>query len=626
MRKLLAKAFLLAFAAVLLAASPVYAVDVVVEGQQVVFEGQGPAVVSGRIFVPVRGVFEMLGFAVEWEEDTQTAVISNDAHTIRIPIGSSGVTVNGVEYELDVPAAIIGGSAMAPATMCLQALGLYVFWDTPAGTVFVSSQPTVQPEPEPTRDLIVALQSLAISMDPIQSNDTASAINNNMLFSSLVTMDPDTFEVYPALAINWSQPTADTVHMELRRGVTFHNGTPLTSADVKFSLERAGRAWEVEPIIGMIDTVEIIDDYNFIIHLDFPFAPILRHLAHVTASILSVEYFDRVGPQTFAENPIGTGPFVFDHVVISQRVEMRRNDNYWGQVPQIDTLTFRAMPDQHGRLIAVQTGAAHIAEGIAPAGFIDAQGSPDVTLMRRMNLSTNYIGFNTRAPHLDNPLVRQAINYMVDVNAIVEHVLMGFGAPVSGPIANITWGYYGVAPFNVNIDRAKELMAQAGLEDGFSTTIWYNVPNPQRQMIAEMVQYWLAEINIDVVIIGVEWGHYLDATAAGEHDMFILAWVSVTGDADYGLFPLFHSAMFGAAGNRTFWSTPETDRLLDEGRETTDPARRLEIYREIQLIIRDEAPWVFLNQGETLMAASPDIGGFAISPWGHHNFATVYFR
>jgi len=474
-------------------------------------------------------------------------------------------------------------------------------------------------------DLVVAVGALAVSMDPIVSNDSASALNNNMLFSTLVNMNEDTFEVEPALAVSWEMPDAATVNMTLREGVVFHNGDPLTAHDVKFSLERAGAAPEVEPIVGMINNVTVIDDLNFTIHLDFPFAPILRHLAHTTTGIVPADHVNAVGEAAFADHPIGTGPFAFSSITLGDRVEMVRNDNYWGDVPRVDTLTFRMIPDQSGRLIAVETGEVHIADALAPADISVAEASPNVTLERRMNLSTNYVGFNTQRPYLDNPLVRQAINYAIDGHAIVDLVLMGTGAPANGPIANIVWGYHSVEPFNVNIDRARELMAEAGLEDGFSTTIWYNIPNAQRQAIAEMVQFALQQLNIEVEVIGIEWAQYLEATSAGEHDMFILGWVSVTGDADYGLFPLFHSSQFGSAGNRTFWSTPEMDALLEAGRLATEDNERLAIYAEAQQILRDEAPWIFLNQGETLMATAPNLQNFTIAPWGHHNFAKVWF-
>jgi peptide/nickel transport system substrate-binding protein len=436
--------------------------------------------------------------------------------------------------------------------------------------------------------LIIAVQSLAVSMDPIQRNDSASALNNNMLFSTLVDMDEDTFEVLPALAVAWEMLDAATVQMELRQGVTFHNGDRLTAHDVQFSLERAGVSPEVEPIVGMIDYVTVIDDYNFILHLEYAFAPILRHLAHTAVGIVPRDHMLAVGEDAFAEHPIGTGAFAFDHQVIGDSVHMVRNDSYWGSVPSIQTLTFRNIPDQQGRLIAVETGEVHVADAIAPIDFARAEATPGVNALRRMNLSTNYVGFNTRQPYLDNPLVRQAINYMIDGAAIVEHVLMGFGAPANGPIANIVWGYYPVAPFTVNFDRAQELMIEAGLEDGFSTTIWYNIPN-------------------------------------FEHDMFLLGWVSVVGDLDYALHPLFHSDHFGPGGNRFGLASDRLDDLLDRARVETNPATRSQLYADAMILLDEYLPMALLNQGENLVLRHNSVGGFVINPAGHFNFANVYF-
>ena len=144
--------------------------------------------------------------------------------------------------------------------------------------------------------------------------------------------------------------------------------------------------------------------------------------------------------------------------------------------------------------------------------------------------------------------------------------------------------------------------------------------------IAEIVQNQLRAVNINAEVQVVEWGSYLDGTAAGEHDMFILGWVTVTGDPDYGLYPLFHSSQMGAAGNRTFYSNPRVDELLDIGRKSVDPDVREEAYMEVQQIIRDEAPWIFTWAGEDLAGVRSNVKGFQQHPAGHHKIFTVYFE
>ncbi|MCL2415281.1 MAG: ABC transporter substrate-binding protein [Defluviitaleaceae bacterium] len=481
--------------------------------------------------------------------------------------------------------------------------------------------------------LTMAMSNLGVNYDPIQTNDSASSFIHTQIFSTLTRLDYDTFEPLPHLAISWDMPDPQTVHMQIRDDVFFQNGDRLTARDVQFSLERAADSAHVQAVTGPISHVTVHDDFNFTIHLEIPFMPILRHLAHGASSILPMDYMNEIGEENFPDAPIGSGPFQLTEIVLGDRLEFIRNENYFGDVPLIETATLRLVPDQPSRLIEVTSGHADIGEGIAPADIPIAEGDPGVTLMRRFNLSTNYVGFNARSPHIDNPLVRQAINYALDNQLFVDTVLLGAGAVIDGPIAPIVWGFSQQEPFGTNFDRARELLIQAGYDPdpapgkpvAFSTTIWYNIPNAQRQQIAEMVSFALAQLNIEVEVIGIEWAQYLDGTAAGDHDMFILGWVSVTGDADYGLYPLFHSSMFGTAGNRTFWATDELDALLDQQRETVDENARLQLLDQIQGIIRNEAPWIFLNQGETLLATRSNLRGLTLNPSGSHRLDTIWF-
>jgi peptide/nickel transport system substrate-binding protein len=473
-------------------------------------------------------------------------------------------------------------------------------------------------------NVVFAVGSLQVSLDPIKSNDSATAMVSKQLYDTLLAQDYITFEVYPNLAVEWDLPDAQTVNMRIRDDVYFHNGDKLTAHDVAFSLERAGASPQVDPIVGMIESVTVHDDYNFTINLEIPFAPILRHLAHPAAAIVPMNHMNAVGEDAFAEHPIGSGPFSFVSHTIDVNTMLARNSNWWGGDVVPETLEFRRIPDQQGRLLAVEAGEVHVAEAVAPGDVARAEASSDVNMMRRFNLSTNYVGFNTQAPHISNPLVRQAINYALDTQAVVDMVFMGTSRPANGPISNLVWGFYDTGGFPTNLDRARELMVEAGYADGFSTTIWYNAENAQRQQIAEMVQFALLPLGIEVEVIGLAWGEYLDRVADGEHDMFLLGWVSVTGDADYGLYPLFHSDNYGAPGNRTFWSTPRSDELLMNGRMSVDPAERLEIYRELQILLHAEAPWIFINQGETLIATAANVNGFVIAPAGHHQFRNVW--
>ena len=475
--------------------------------------------------------------------------------------------------------------------------------------------------------------SMPVSLTPWGSNDSASSEVNKQIYSHLFVLDYNTFEVVPerGLAVEWDQPDAMTTNIRIREGVVFHNGQPLTAHDVAFSLRAGGESPHSEAFLGMIADAVAHDNYNLTVYTEMPFAPIIRHLAHTAAGIVPENVYTALGTDAFSDNPIGSGPFMFDSLHPGDRVELVGNPHYWGNVPVLERLIYQVVPDAGVRLAEVQAGTADIALAINPADVPVAEGSPYSQVIRRLNLSTTYIGFNATAPHISNPLVRQAINYAVDSRAIVDMVFMGTNAPVDGPLAPIVWGFSPQEPFDVNLERARELLIEAGYNPnpgepgGFSTTIWYNIPNQQREQIAEMVAFTLASLNIQAEVVGMEWASYLQETEQGNHDMFILGWVSVTGDADYGLFPTFHSSNFGPGGNRTFWYFPALDALLEEGRSEVDPSRRLEIYAEAQRMIRDNAPWIFLAQGETLIAANPNLRGFVINPAGHHAYAPAWF-
>lgn len=509
-----------------------------------------------------------------------------------------------------------GGAANTPASPAP---------DTSGGTNTTTPGTGEAPQETAQTTLTVVVPSLAVSMDPPVSNDSASAEFSRQVHDTLFRQDYETFEVLPNLGVDWSMPDPQTLHVQIREGVTFHNGDPLTAEDVAFSLKRAAGFPDSSPILGMIRDTEALDDQNVAIYLEIPFAPITAHLAHPTSSIVPKKYVEEVGDDAYAQEPIGAGAFKFQNLVIGDRIEMVRNENYWGDVPQIETLIFRAVPDPSTRLIEVSSGTADVATAIAPADVEQAEKDNNVVLMRRLTMGTDYIWMNARQPYLENPLVRQAIQTAFDSEAVVGNVFMGLGALHHNPVPPGAFGYAPQPPFETDLNKARELLAEAGYPDGFSTTIWWNAPNVQRQQVAEMMQFTLGQIGIDVAIQTFEWGAYLAESDAGNHDMMIIGWTTVTGDADYALFPLFHSTSYGGAGNRGFWSTPELDALLEAGRSETDLVARAAIYAEAQAIIRAEAPVVMLRQGETPVAVSPKLRNFTLSPTLHHAYAPVWF-
>ena len=474
--------------------------------------------------------------------------------------------------------------------------------------------------------LTVAQGADAKTLDPQGSNDQPSSRITKQIYDTLFVQD-ENMVVHPGLAETYEIVEEGTVlNIKLREGVKFHNGEILTANDVKFTILRALDSPDVAHIVGPVTSVEVIDDLNLVITMEYAFAPILSHLSHTAISILNEKaVLEAEATGSYGQNPIGTGPYKFVSWTIGDNVKLTRNDEYYDTAAIVPNLVFRSIPEDSSRLLELEAGGVDIVYDIAPSDIERAETTEGMELVRSSNFSNSYIGFNTKKAPFDNVKVRQAINLALDMETIVEAVYYGSGQPAKGPMGEKVWAYNTeLKGYGYDVEAAKALLAEAGFQDGFTTTIWTN-ENPQRMQIAEIVQNQLGQIGITATVETVEWATYLDGTAAGEHDMFILGWVAVTGDPDYALYANFHSEAQGAAGNRTFYSNPTVDALLDEARVSADPAVREAAYKEVQQIIFDEAPWIFVQEGEDLTAIGSDVEGFVNNPAGHHVLKTVSF-
>lgn len=473
--------------------------------------------------------------------------------------------------------------------------------------------------------LRVANSAEAASLDPQGSNDTASARVHYQIYDTLVVQTED-LELVPGLATEWEQIDELTYEFTLREGVTFHNGEAFTADDVVFTLKRALTMGDIAHIVSMIDgdTIEAVSDYVVRLSTVEPNASLITHLAHGATGILNEEAVTE-GGEDYGQNPVGTGPFKFVNWQSGSEINLERNDDYWGEVAKVAGIQFKFIVETGPRLIELESGEVDIAYDIDPNDVQKVADNADLTLYRDSNLSTTYVGFNAgKEGPMGNVLVRQAINHAINMTDVVNTVYAGLGSPAFGPIGENVWGANtDLEPYAYDVDLAKELLAEAGYADGFSISLWTN-ENAQRRQIAAIIQNQLADIGIEVDVQVLEWATYLEETNKGEHDMFILGWTTVTADADYGLYALFHSSQHGSNGsNRTFYTNTRVDELLDLGRRTIDADDRLAAYYEAQELIRDDAPWIFTWNGENVSASSTSVTGFRQHPNGSHKLASV---
>jgi peptide/nickel transport system substrate-binding protein len=490
--------------------------------------------------------------------------------------------------------------------------------------------------------LIVGTAVEPRTLDLHGTNDVASAQITRQIFETLVLQD-EQMNIIPGLAHHWEQYNDRVWEFHLNDDVYFHNGAKMTAYDVEATFRRAAESAQVAAILGMIDvdTIEVVDELTIRVGTPEPFAPFLSHLAHSSASIMNADALAETTAEGASEDldanidrlPIGTGPFKLERDadwMSGDSIVLTRFDDYHAisasrNLPEFSRLTIRFISDASARLAALETGEIHMDLDPITDNFPRIETTDNLRLESVDGLRTEYLGMNNEHPYLGNPLVRQAINYAIDVETIVETIYQGHGAVGQTQLAANVFGYNpNIEGYPFDVDRALELMAEAGLEDGFSIVLHANTERQDRINIAQIIEQQLGAINIDVSIVTMEWAQLLTLLDEGNSDMFLLGWTTVTGDGDYGLYPLLHSSQHGPAGNYTLFTNAEVDRLLDAARSSIDVQERSDLYFEAQEILRMEAPWVVMLQERPSVVINENVVyNFVLNPIGTHYLGDI---
>lgn len=486
-------------------------------------------------------------------------------------------------------------------------------------------------------ELVIAKSSEVVSLDPAGSNDVPSSDVQANIYESLTQLDDD-MNVQPLLAESWDAVEEDVWEFTLKEGITFHDGSAFNADVVKANIERILDENIASPrkfLFEMVTDVEVVDEYTVRFTTEYPFAPLPAHLAHSGGSMVSLDVIEEdyaameegSDPGTVVnENPVGTGYFIFDEWKSGESIRVVRNEDYWGENALLDSVLYKIVSEDLTRVAELETGDSHISDPLSPSDFDQIDQSDGTFVHTQSSVSLSYIGFNMAKEPFDDVRVRQAISMAIDKEQIIEGIYEGFGVPAIGPIPPDVFGFDDSVPgLDYDVERAKELLAEAGYPDGFSTTIWTN-DSRERIDTAVNLQAQLKEIGIDLKIEEIEWGAYLAQTANGEHDMFILGWSTPTGDADYAMYALFHSNNFGEPGNRTFTADDKLDELLDLGRKTPGEEERLDIYAEAQELLVDLAPMIYIHHSEFLLGVRNEVKGLRQLPTQILQLQEVYLE
>lgn len=443
------------------------------------------------------------------------------------------------------------------------------------------------------------------------------------IYEPLFSMSEDGV-LEPLLAESIEATGETTYQIKLKEGISFSDGTPFNAEAVKANLDWVLNTDNAAPfrfllvVGGEEPQVEVVDEYTVEVTTSMPFAPLPAHLSHGALAMVSPAALEQ-GGDFLATNAIGTGPYVLETWNRAEQVVLSRNPDYWGEAPAIERLVFRVVPEAGARLVEIEAGTVDVAVRIPPADIARLEANPDINVEITPGLRTIYIFFNTQAEPFDDPLVRQAVNYAIDKQAIVESLFEGAARVSDAPFAPAIFGYDAQDPYSYDPDRARQLLAEAGIEEGTTVVLYHPTERyPQDALVADAVRAQLAEVGLNVELRTLEWTQYVPHVRRPleENDIqfAMLGWSTPTMDADYALFALFHSSEFPPGFNGAFFDNPEVDALLEEARSTLDAEARQAAYSEAIEIIWEQAPWLFLYSEIQVTAIRSGVDGFVVHP------------
>ncbi len=473
------------------------------------------------------------------------------------------------------------------------------------------------------KDTFVFAQGADItSLDPQIGKETSAITVTGNIFDTLVAYNSE-MEIVPSLAESWERVSDTSIKFALRQGVKFHNGDTMTADDVKFSIERAMKSPQVSYIVDFISSVEKVDDYTVIVNTKEPFAPLIAHLANPAIAIVpqKVVQADEKG---FALHPIGTGPYKFVEWKQGEYAKLEAFDDYFMGKPKTEYIIMKVVPENSQRIIALETGEVDAAYDILPNDISKVKENKDLTLMTTPSARCIYLSLNTKAKGpMSNPDVRHAIEYALDKETITKTALYGIGQAASCIIPPVAFGYNKERPVSeFNKDKAKELLKKAGYPDGFEITLWTD-DDQSRVELCQIVQSELAEIGIKVNMEVMEFGTLLSRLSEPDHPMVMEFWTTSTADANYTYYSLFYSGSSADAGNDAFYNNPDADKLIMDGRNSVDEAKRIATYNSLNEMLNKDLPYIPLYYTEMTVAASKKVAGFEINPMGYHRLNKV---
>ena len=490
----------------------------------------------------------------------------------------------------------------------------------------------------PKNVLVIGHVAELQTLDPAQSVTISDFRILANMYEGLLHYKDGSLEVEPGLATSWTvSPDGKTYTFKLREGVKFHDGTPFNADAVKFNLDRVTDKnhpyantgpFPFIFLLGPIERTEVIDPMTVAIHLSAPYAPMLTMLASAVGGLVGISpaAVMKYGKE-FSRHGGGTGPFKFKLWESSQRFVLEANKDYWGGAPKLDGLVFRPIIDENARVSEMLSGGTDLTIEVPPDNVANFKDPTKFTYYEQPGPHLWYLLLNTKEKPFDDKRVRQAANYAINKDAMVNQILKGTATVAAGPTpAAFTWAHDNeLKPYPYDPAKAKALLAEAGYPNGVDVTFYVTESGSGMLspiLMGTAIQADLQAVGIRAKIETYEWNTFLGKIIPGMEGKAQIAELSfMTQDPDMHPFLALRT---GAPVNSGYYSNKDVDALIDQGRAIADPAARAPVYKKMQAILYDDAPWVYIANWKQNAVAAANVKGYGLQPSFLTPFYTVH--
>jgi peptide/nickel transport system substrate-binding protein len=472
------------------------------------------------------------------------------------------------------------------------------------------------------KTLVMLIESSPTNLDPRVGLDGQSERIDNLIFDDLLERD-EHLNVKPGLAEKWEIRDPLTYVFHLHTGVKFHNGAPLTSRDVKWTFDSllSGKIRSTKSgAYKLVDHIEAPDDSTVVFHLKQPFATLLWNLSDGAIRIVPNGSLSEM-----SDHPVGSGPFRFVSAEPDKEVVLERNDEYWGEKTRVQRVRFAIVPDMTTRALELRKGSADIAiNSLTPDMVVTLQKEPRLGVLRSPGTVLQYMGFNYRDPILKDVRVRRALAYAIDREPMLQYLWRGFAQPAASILPPQSWAYSSDVPtYNYDPERARQLLDSAGYPAvggvRFHLMMKTSTDENTRLMVA-VLQQQLRQVQIQLDVRTYEFGTFFADISRGAFQFYSLRWIGGNEDPDIFEYA-FHSSKFTPNGaNRSFYSNPQVDALIDQGRTELDQAKRKQLYARLQRILAEDLPSINLWYLDNVLVHSQRVTHLSLNPPGNYDF------